>query len=179
MLQLDRDCSSRVRWIWSIRKFGSPTFGTITWNRIWWKRSEKVFNCMADVLVPGLIRLRIFVVSWLSDWHSVECFWSRRLIKNIFKSETYPWTTNGSGSIPPLRLINAEDVGLEGGVTGNLDSQDPLVSESIVNLNFDEMWYDWDVNSIHSWICWCDYKRPQIIVVIRSKSPTVPVSIRI
>ncbi|XP_037047958.1 protein sickie isoform X5 [Bradysia coprophila] len=42
--------------------------------------------------------------------------------------ETYPWTTSGSGSIPPLRLINAEDVGLEGGVTGNLDSQDPLLN---------------------------------------------------
>lgn len=41
--------------------------------------------------------------------------------------ETYPWASNGTGSIPPLRLINAEDVGLEGGVTGNLDSQDPLV----------------------------------------------------
>lgn len=45
----------------------------------------------------------------------------------LFVSETYPWVTNVTGSIPPLRLINAEDVGLEGGVTGNLDSQDPLV----------------------------------------------------
>lgn len=42
--------------------------------------------------------------------------------------DTYPWPmVNGPASIPPLRLINAEDVGLEGGVTGNMDSQDPLV----------------------------------------------------
>lgn len=47
----------------------------------------------------------------------------------LYYPETYPWVTNGSGSIPPLRLINAEDVGLEGGVTGNLDSQDPLVRQ--------------------------------------------------
>lgn len=52
---------------------------------------------------------------------------SNNFFFKLFYSETYPWATSGSGSIPPLRLINAEDVGLEGGVTGNLDSQDPLV----------------------------------------------------
>lgn len=44
--------------------------------------------------------------------------------------ETYPWSIiNGTNTIPPLRQINAEDVGLEGsGAAGGTDSQDPLVS---------------------------------------------------
>lgn len=46
--------------------------------------------------------------------------------------QTYPWPMlNGAVAIPPLRLINAEDVGLENGVAGNMDSQDPLVREII------------------------------------------------
>lgn len=45
-----------------------------------------------------------------------------------FIHQTYPWPMlNGAVAIPPLRLINAEDVGLENGVAGNMDSQDPLV----------------------------------------------------
>lgn len=47
---------------------------------------------------------------------------------SAFIRDTYPWPmVNGPASIPPLRLINAEDVGLESGVSGSLDSQDPLV----------------------------------------------------
>lgn len=46
-----------------------------------------------------------------------------------FIRDTYPWLNmNGATTIPPLRQINAEDVGLEGGVAGGCDSQDPLVS---------------------------------------------------
>lgn len=44
--------------------------------------------------------------------------------------ETYPWPMGG-GAFPPLRLINAEDVGLEaGGSASQMSSmnQDPLVS---------------------------------------------------
>lgn len=47
---------------------------------------------------------------------------------STFIRDTYPWPISGTAAIPPLRLINAEDVGLEGSVTGNLDSQDPLVT---------------------------------------------------
>lgn len=52
--------------------------------------------------------------------------------------ETYPWVQqqlNGGGAQttggwPPLRLISAEDVGLEGGLGVNMNlNQDPLVSE--------------------------------------------------
>lgn len=44
-----------------------------------------------------------------------------------FVRETYPWTAiNGTKNIPPLRQINAEDVGLEGAANGT-DTQDPLV----------------------------------------------------
>lgn len=46
-----------------------------------------------------------------------------------FVRETYPWAAiNGTKNIPPLRQINAEDVGLEGGAANGSDSQDPLVS---------------------------------------------------
>lgn len=47
-----------------------------------------------------------------------------------FIRESYPWQAiNGTKNMPPLRQINAEDVGLEGGGTTNgSDSQDPLVS---------------------------------------------------
>lgn len=46
-----------------------------------------------------------------------------------FVRETYPWSQfNGFNSIPLLRQINTEDVGLEGGAAGGTDSQDPLVS---------------------------------------------------
>lgn len=48
-----------------------------------------------------------------------------------FIRETYPWAIMNCAPIPPLRQINAEDVGLEGGVTDNSDSQDPLVCSSI------------------------------------------------
>ncbi|XP_031617413.1 protein sickie isoform X7 [Contarinia nasturtii] len=46
-----------------------------------------------------------------------------------FVRETYPWTAiNGTKNIPPLRQINAEDVGLEGGAINGSDSQDPLLN---------------------------------------------------
>lgn len=46
-----------------------------------------------------------------------------------FIRDTYPWP-HAPGQIPPLRQINAEDVGLEG--TDNCgDSQDPLVSVAL------------------------------------------------
>lgn len=45
-----------------------------------------------------------------------------------FVRETYPWTAiNGTKNMPPLRQINAEDVGLEGSAANGTDSQDPLV----------------------------------------------------
>lgn len=44
-----------------------------------------------------------------------------------FVRETYPWLKiTPAKAIPPLRQINAEDVGLEGNANGT-DSQDPLV----------------------------------------------------
>lgn len=48
---------------------------------------------------------------------------------STFIRETYPWAAiNGAKAMPPLRQINAEDVGLEGGAANGSDSQDPLVS---------------------------------------------------
>lgn len=59
-----------------------------------------------------------------------------------FVRESYPWSLmNDTVSIPPLRQINAEDVGLEGGVTGGLDSQDPLVSFRSFLFNFIQIWF--------------------------------------
>lgn len=47
-----------------------------------------------------------------------------------FVRETYPWKMiSGANPMPPLRNINAEDVGLECAAAGSTDSQDPLVSE--------------------------------------------------
>lgn len=54
-----------------------------------------------------------------------------------FVRETYPWTIiNVSSVIPPLRQINAEDVGLEGNGANGSDSQDPLVSFNVRNMLF-------------------------------------------
>lgn len=48
-----------------------------------------------------------------------------------FVRETYPWAAiNGSKNMPPLRQINAEDVGLEGSAANGTDTQDPLVSSN-------------------------------------------------
>lgn len=44
-----------------------------------------------------------------------------------FVRNTYPWSY-GPDSVPPLRQINAEDVGLEGVAGNNNENQDPLVS---------------------------------------------------
>lgn len=50
-----------------------------------------------------------------------------------FVRETYPWIQiNSANTIPPLRQINAEDVGMEGGVSNNSESQDPLVINIIL-----------------------------------------------
>lgn len=45
---------------------------------------------------------------------------------STFIRDTYPWPY-GPDSVPPLRQINAEEVGLEGSVNQNSDQPDPLV----------------------------------------------------
>ncbi|KAM7351136.1 sickie isoform 4-T4 [Cochliomyia hominivorax] len=46
---------------------------------------------------------------------------------SAFIRNSYPWPY-GSDSVPPLRQINAEDVGLEGVAASNGDQQDPLLN---------------------------------------------------
>lgn len=46
---------------------------------------------------------------------------------SAFIRNSYPWPY-GPDSVPPLRQINAEDVGLEGVAVSSGDNQDPLVS---------------------------------------------------
>ncbi|XP_037911358.1 protein sickie isoform X4 [Hermetia illucens] len=46
---------------------------------------------------------------------------------STFIRDTYPWPY-GPDSVPPLRQINAEDVGLEADAPGNSDNQDPLLN---------------------------------------------------
>lgn len=46
---------------------------------------------------------------------------------SAFIRNSYPWPY-GPDSVPPLRQINAEDVGLEGVALSNGEQQDPLVS---------------------------------------------------
>ncbi|KAL5280209.1 NAV2 family protein [Megaselia abdita] len=46
---------------------------------------------------------------------------------STFIRDTYPWPY-GPDSVPPLRQINAEEVGLEGSVNQNSDQPDPLMN---------------------------------------------------
>ncbi|XP_061390895.1 protein sickie [Musca vetustissima] len=46
---------------------------------------------------------------------------------SAFIRNSYPWPY-GPDSVPPLRQINAEDVGLEGVAAGSCDNQDPLLN---------------------------------------------------
>lgn len=47
---------------------------------------------------------------------------------SAFIRNSYPWPY-GPDSVPPLRQINAEDVGLEGVAANSCDNQDPLVRQ--------------------------------------------------
>lgn len=68
-----------------------------------------------------------------------------------FIRETYPWTQICSGNtIPPLRQINAEDVGLEGSVANDSESQDPLVgaTEFSISIQFIHLLFPLQLNML-------------------------------